>query len=345
MRLRDLYVAYGLMVAWFVGAGLLAWAVDPGQFFRPSRAFPAVYSDNPRLRVPALARSHEFDAVIVGSSTASGMRADYLRPQMNAMRLALDGGTLNEATRLLRFTLRARRVRTVVWGVDSFLLSNSTDRYQWPGFVRQMLDGNPLWLVGYLYSQETTRAVWSALLGWRSGDPRDLDSRFDYSDTADFSRAALARAIAQRQSQPLLTDEEWLAAVRRVPIAYRWVVRDTVLRTIRMNPGIQFVIYFTPVSIHWQRTTPVGSLAEESALKAYLLEELAKLPNVRVLDYACDRSITFRDDVFADLVHYSPEVNRLIARDILIAVAGNALDRPPCTVELYKQIREVSQER
>ncbi|MBL0930422.1 MAG: hypothetical protein IBJ15_09920, partial [Alphaproteobacteria bacterium] len=141
------YRAYSfvLVVAALAALGAIAGAnfiVDPLQRFRPAAFYPPQFEAQQRLQGPALARSADYDSVILGTSTAENVFAADANSILGGkfLRLPISGGSPREQRLVLDVALDTRKPKRVLWFVDGFVLTQPRD------FVRNDFGPFPYYL-------------------------------------------------------------------------------------------------------------------------------------------------------------------------------------------------------
>ncbi len=122
--------------------------VDPWDTLPLSPPFPRVpISTNARYSFPALARSPDFDSIVLGTSTARLLQPAQLDPEFHARfaNLAMNSATAYEQSRLFDVFLRTHpSPRVVIVGIDAEWCDPAPERYTPRPFPEWMYRTN-LW--------------------------------------------------------------------------------------------------------------------------------------------------------------------------------------------------------
>ncbi len=155
---------HGRYLRWYAAINILTcvavpmaitYVVDPLQFFRRAWYAP-VWSTNERYQNPGLARSYDYDTVIIGSSMTQNFYPSYVDRVLGArtIKLSISGSTAHEQYLILRVALDTGKPKRVIWAIDDWAFRGAPDRVRsdlgpFPFFL---YDTNPLGYVQYLFN-------------------------------------------------------------------------------------------------------------------------------------------------------------------------------------------------
>ena len=82
----------------FIIVGAVNFAIDPLQFYRESRFYNPYYYNQTRFQNPAIARTHTYDSIILGTSMAENFSTSQIKSvlEINPVNLALEGSSCYE---------------------------------------------------------------------------------------------------------------------------------------------------------------------------------------------------------------------------------------------------------
>lgn len=297
--------------------GAFNFVVDPLQYYRPASLYPPQYSSNQRYQNPALARTHAFDTVVLGTSHMENARPSVVARTIGgrAVKLAIAGSVIHEQSLLAGIALRRDGVRRVVWGVDfnSFAIIGRVATEFGP-FPMHLYRG-PLAAAGpYLLSWGT---LGDSLAALRAEGPVDLDALNVWPEYT----YGIERVHGDWDQQGL----RWNPRLRRhwtdgVP---RWDALlagfdAEVLDHARAHPDTRFDLVFLPYTLLEYAND--FRLDDKRLFQRLALVEQARrlardLPNVRVWDFGPDLGIATDLSLYKDLVHLHPRaLEALLAR-------------------------------
>lgn len=299
----------------------LNWRVDPFQQYRLASAdqvrFPRLVQ---RYVNPGIAKNASYDFLITGSS----LMENYDLPEVNrvcnvnAVNLATAAISAFEERTILETALRHRAPRRVVMTLDFNSFAPPVDA-SLPEITDPLplylYDDNPLNDFRYLVSGPVTMRALAILGGKRIDNySTDFNSAWSWHKEVSFSRARAlkdidAANINRRFKQGPRTIERMRASF------------DTnIAAMIERNPGTEFNLVFPPYSIVvWADFVQRDQLAVSLEFKKYVFERLRALPNARIFDLQWDESITHNLELYSDIYHFNPAINR----QLLASVCAN----------------------
>lgn len=309
------FVAHALLAAaaLLAGAGLFNHAVDPYQQYRvPTGHAPRFYAAFQRFENPGLARHYAFERAIIGSSMTENLAGSEVEAALGGgrtMNLSLSAMTAWDARKLLEVALARGTLRQVLYNLDYNAFSGAVERTGFAEPLPLYLYDGALWNdYPYLLSAATLRKSAEIVAGARvnrfSTDP---DRPWAWAGTATFSARRAVEGvdpadINRRFRQPPRT----LAGMRAS-------FEANVLALVKAHPQVEFVFVYPPYSaLVWTDFRQRGQLETTLAFKRELFAALGDLPNVRIFDFQAERAIVEDLDLYADIYHYSPEVDRRI---------------------------------
>ena len=357
--LRFLAASLFIMLA----AAALNFAVDPLQIFRPSRLFPAVYSQDSRLQNAGLIKSQTFDTVFMGTSLAIHFRQSDIDRVLGvtSLKLAMSGSSSREQA----FVLAAAMVRgpkRVIWEVDDWIFHDTPDVDADTHLPADLYRGNAKGLASYLFSGAMAReAVWIAARSIPSLEPvlapltNEALFKFPLSRVDDINTLQPADDVGA-----IYNAERAMAAFRYItdPVRSKYLLDDTdydmkvrvferdAIGLITANPDVTFDIYLPPYSIlQWValRETSPETLKSVYAFSTYFCRRLMDFPNVRLFDFRAVKEVTHDLNNYSDVIHHSPDIDLKVLNWLaqgkyrVDAPAPTAyLDQLKAQVELYR---------
>lgn len=276
--------------------------VDPYQHYH---ANPTYYG-NQRSEIGGVARHHDYDAVITGSSMAMNhypAQADSLWG-WKTKNFSIMGATDDDYATILPYIIAQGKAKHIIMGVDFFSFARSR------GAVPEYLyDDNPLNDYKYLWNYTSLTA---ALNYARSGGVREEDL---YHFNSPVSREALLHDFRGhfKSGYGDLTDGggevfDYQQCTERF--------KNSVLKTVADSPDIGWLIYFPPYSIaEFIIYDTHGDLDAILRMREYFARSLCALPNVTLYDFQRPEWISDTDQ-YMDLRHHSHEYNRRIIKCI-----------------------------
>jgi len=299
--------------------GLFNWAVDPLQLYRRA-AYAPVFSENQRYQNPGLARSYDYEIVIIGTSHSENFSPRQVERVLGApaLKLAISGATAREQYLILDLAIGTGKVRRVIWGLDllSFRKPAGAVSSREGAFPMHLYHWGPLSHPIYLLSLDTLDLSWKALRGVGHRDLETLNAWYP------LHRFGEDRVLADWRRRGAILDRINLDPTRRYGPRRRQTersIRVNLLSLVEAHPEIRFDLFFPPYSIlsfladfrTWE-----GAFAERQAYKAFVVTSLAPFPNAHVYDFQEIERFSHDLDNYKDLEHYRPEINDYIIESI-----------------------------
>ena len=306
------YVRWLLLpaLALAVGVGVFNFVVDPLQFYRQAGFYPPQYSSNQRYQNPALARSHDFDTVVLGTSHLENARPSVIARTIGgrAVKLAIAGSVIHEQSLLAGIALERGTVRRVVWGIDfnAFAIVGRVASEYGP-FPMHLYRG-PLVAAGpYLLSWDT---LGDSLAALRATTPVDLDALNTWPEYTYGPERVFGDWDLQQQRWTPRLRRHWTDGVPRWDALVAGFDAE-VLAHARAHPGTRFDLVFMPYTLLEYAND--FRLDDKRLFQRLALVEQARrlsvdLPNVRVWDFGPALSIAGDLSLYKDLTHLHPRV-------------------------------------
>jgi hypothetical protein len=326
----------GLTLALFALFSLACYGfilvLDPYQNVPFSPALPrAPVAQNQRYAYPALARQPQFDSAIVGTSMVRLLNPSRLNELLGArfVNLAMNSATAHEQVQMNALFLRHHpRAKFLVYAIDDSWCraAAATDRYTFRDFPEFMFDENRWNDLLYLFNDKALEnAVRMLELVQGKREPKyGADGYFDF--TRDFGAYDLGRTRQRIYGSPTpppapppLDLEP--AASTDAPAMANLDLLPTLLTAA--PPDARIVLLMPPMHV-WHQQQHAANYRE---CKARVLETVAPMARVQVLDYLLDSELTRRDENYWDAIHYGDGIAAGIERDIAAALAGRFVAR------------------
>ncbi len=316
----------GFLLTYLAAAVLLLGAVagfnfvvDPFQFFRkPFLYRPAYFPGFQRHQNVGLARNYRYDTVIIGSSVTENFYPSYVNRvlHVSALKLSISGSTAHEQALILTQAIASGQVKNVLWAIEasSFSFGPKGVRddqspfpyymYRWPRFLN----------VEYLLAVETIR---NSLVVLKGSEEHDLETLETWDRRLTFSIPHVLNAWNGRCEH--FTRKLAPAAVLHDPIRLRDMeqsIEDNLIRLIRVNPSINFWLFFPPYSILAYIPADSAQLTAQIPFERAVIQRLAPFPTARVFDFQLATNVTHDLDNYTDPLHYGRRFNEWIVDSI-----------------------------
>lgn len=329
-------VAFIVAVLVLAGAALAAiallnWHVDPFQQYRLAAADQARFPRALQRYVnPGLAKNADYDFVISGSS----LMENYDLPEVNrvcraqSINLATSAISAFEERKIVETALRHRAPSRVVMTLDFNSFAPPDD-----ASLPEITDPLPLYLYDdsrindfrYLISGPVTMRSLAILHGKRIGNySTNFNNAWGWEHEVSFSRARMLKDI-----DPANINRRFKQGPRTLE-RMRDSFDANIVRLIEEHPDTTFNLVFPPYSIVvWADFVQRDQLEVSLAFKEYVFKRLQTLSNARIFDMQWDEAITHNLDLYADIYHFNPAINRQMLASV-------------CTNDMHYRVTEKS---
>jgi hypothetical protein len=360
---KDIIRFFAASIAIMLAAAAINFIVDPLQIFRPSRLFPAMYSQDGRLQNAGLIKSQAFDTVLMGTSLAIHFHQRDIDRALGvkSLKLSMTGSSSREQVFVLDAAL-ARRPKLVIWEIDDWIFHDAPEIDADTNLPADLYRGNAKGIASYLFDGAMAReSLWiaarsipplapavaaltdEALFKLPIADVDDINTLPREEDLSALYNARRAMAAYRYITDParsgyLLDDTDYDMKVR--------VFERDAIGLIRAHPDVTFDIYLPPYSIlQWValRETSPETLNSVYAFSVYFCRRLMEFPNVRLFDFRSVKDVTHDLNNYSDVIHHSPDIDLKVLGWLAQgkyrldpAVPTSALDQLKAQVEAYK---------
>lgn len=259
-------------------------------------------STNARYSFPALARSPQFDSVVLGNSSARLLQPALLNPGFGGRfaNLSMNSATAYEQSRMLEVFLRAHpNPRAILIGLDKDWCGPALQRYTERPFPEWMYEPN-LWpAYRWMLTPYAVQEAWNQFLVMAGLKRR----RYGLDGYTRFVPEEWQYDRARRDAQFL----RW-PPTERAPPPPGAVAVFPALDLLRSDlhalpPGTRKVLFFVPYQIERQGE-PGSVTAWNWAQCKQQVAEIGAEAGAEVLDFMIPSSITRDRDNYWDPVHY-----------------------------------------
>ena len=286
-------------------------AVDPFQQYRLATPYaPRFYHLHHRYINPGIAKHAVYETALIGSSIMESTPNSAIARACGgpAVNLSMPAISAAEMQTLLGTVLRSRHPRRVILVLDFNAFAGAPDARQDSAgpLPRYLYDRNPFNDLPYLLSGTVLRKSLSIVLGRRDEAFRtDPDAPWYWADRMRFGRAEVLRGLDladlnARYRQPPRTLAGMRASFER-----------NILPVVRDHPATEFDLVWPPYSmLVWIDFAQRNQLDVTLGFKRYVVEAVARLANVRIVDLQEHDEVVADLDRYMDLYHFAPQVNR-----------------------------------
>lgn len=359
----------------FVSLLIFVYYIDPLQYVRKSSYNP-IYMNQARYQHPALARTQDYDAVVLGTSHAQNFRPSVIKDVLGfqSLPLAISGSTPYEQILVLNIALNRGIVKNVIWGLEiDNLFSMKADAVRndlapFPYYLyNNPLLALPKYLINleiifmslevlsrkffgltnkiYVLDSENMNLDLDSYNNWHSVLKREVSeiSMKQLKDLDDSISSELNSAPASQKIIEFKLKEMnvFMEDSKGSSINYKNNLKN-ITEIIESHPEINFFIFIPPHSITWLKQYQTKKYEESTRLNLLLaqhfllLRDLLKYKNVQLYGFFDREDIIMNLDNFRDITHYWQHIND----EIIMSFKKNK-NKISSEEDIVKYIREV----
>lgn len=291
--------------------------VDPFEVYHKATAFiPPVESGTQSYSNAGIAKSYDYDSVIIGSSMTENFRPSQLDAVLGGrfVKLCINGGTPFNHRQMMEMAFQRREIKTVFYGFDVDALSffYTTPKAEMPTYL---YDGDILNDVQYWFNLSVlAKYIPKCLRTLGQTDPDQRDTMYSWGDDFAFGADAVLSGAAisgEEVPQTPLEEHPALSQQSRLNIEYNFIP------FIEAHPETQFIFFFPPYSLmRWYEFYTRGQLNDNLMQKQAACERLLAYPNVRIYDFQAKTDWILDLDHYVDFEHYGAHINAQIVERI-----------------------------
>jgi len=312
--LTTLLSICGLCMALAIVVNLV---VDPMHYYhRPW--FEIGFSDNQRFQNPGLARTSDYDIVVIGTSHTEPFTTADMDQKLGgrSLNLSMSGALIAEQRLMLDVVLEAGRAKRVLWEINyrSFSLGDTISQPEsFPMFLFQNGVETPF---RYLASWGTLTESFKALTGQRAAG---LDELHRWDLDAEFGEE---RVLGHWDYLNTRWSDEQRELWKKYEVSNRKLVdlvQDEVMGVIRQHPEVQFDLLFLPSSMLDYASDFLISAeqhAKRKTLRREIAEQAEEIENVRLWDFQLVDWMNHDLAHYKDVEHFDQQVIRAILSDL-----------------------------
>ncbi len=292
--------------------GVINFILDPFQQYRKAHFYKPLY-DNERYLNPGLAKTYDYNQVIIGSSMTENFLLSDTRNILGfskPIKFCMSGATAYEIKIMLDSAYQHRKIDSVIYGVDLFSFTgDSTRLFHGEGSLPFYLyDNNRLNDYRYLLSFDTFKFSLDSFVLSKPAVMFDFNRMYQWQHKANEDDFNGTDRIEEWKEQygfnpDYRKDEYSLAAMKEN-------IDVNLIPIIRNHPETTFYIFYPPYSIlAFKDMQNKGWLNTVKQFKKYLFTQLSHYPNVKIYDFQASKEVTCNLDNYKDLLHYHQRIN------------------------------------
>ena len=295
-----------------MGIIALVLIVDPFEIYHQAWFYTPPYQSSKQMySVAGIARSHNYDSIIIGSSVTENCAPSVYEKALGGRfaKLSMNAGTARDHAKIMDIAFRTHSIQRVVYGLDFFAFSlyHTNQKAVTPDYL---YDADPFNDVYYLLNKSVLlHEIPTALSRFGKPDRDALRDIMYYWSPPEMPGAKALRSLI-RLSGPM---PQQSAPDRNLNFA-KTNLEYNLLPYIRTYRETTFTVFFPPYSLlYWAEQALSGNFEACMAQKQYLGEVLLAEPNVQLYDFQTHFDWVADYDRYYDFIHYTSEINDTMA--------------------------------
>lgn len=299
--------------------GIINFVLDPLQQYRKAQFYKPIY-DNERYLNPGLAKTYDYNQVIIGSSMTENFilsDAQEILGFDKAIKFCMSGATAYEIKLMLESAYQQRPINSVIYGVDFYSFTGDTTRlFNGEGSLPLYLyDNNRLNDYRYLFSLDTFTFFMDSFVLSKPAVMFDFNRMYQWqhkSNEDDFNGTDRINEWKEKYGfNPDYTKSDYSLKAMKANI-------DTnLIPLIQHHPETTFYLFYPPYSIlAFKDMQNKGWLSTVELFKRHLFTQLSHYPNVKIYDFQTSKEVTCNLDNYKDILHYHQRINRWMLEEM-----------------------------
>ena len=303
-----------LSIGGIIGSVVL---IDPFEIYHQATAFiPPITNGTQNYANAGIAKSYEYDSVIIGSSMTENFRPSQLDSLLGGrfVKLCINGGSPFNHRQMMELAFSTHDVRRVLYGLDveSLTYFYKTPKCEMPEYL---YDDDLFNDTAYWFNHSVLlRYIPQCLRTLGQTDPDQRDTMYMWGDLYAYGKEAALRELTitgEAVDQGEETDEPQLSQQSLLNVEHN------LLPFIEAHPETEFIVFFPPYSLaRWVDFYQQGAMLYHLQQKEAVIRTLLPYDNVRIYDFQAELDWVTELDNYIDTWHYGPWINDAIIERI-----------------------------
>ena len=303
-----------LSIGGIIGAVAL---IDPFEVYHQATAFiPPITNGTQNYANAGIAKSYDYDSVIIGSSMTENFRPSQLESLLGGrfVKLCINGGSPFNHKQMMDLAFSTHDVARVFYGLDVEALTYfyTTPKCEMPDYL---YDDDLFNDTAYWFNHSVLlRYIPQCLKTLGQSDPDLRDTMYMWGDLYEYGREAALRDVTitgetvdhgETQEEPQLSQQSKLN------------VYHNLLPFIEAHPETEFIVFLPPYSlVQWTSFYQQGTMGYHLSQKEAVIRILLGYENVQVYDFQAELAWVTELDNYIDAWHYGPWINDAIVKRV-----------------------------
>ena len=302
-------------------ASLFNFIIDPYQQYRKPILYKTFYGGNQRAFNPGLARNHDYNSIIIGSSMTENFLISKSSELLNnPIKLSISGGSAHEIFLTLNSAFaNDKKIDTVLLGFDIYAVSGKPTRLRHGGdsiplyLYDQNIFNDMFYLANFDTLKDSAKILVAPYTSYKH-DPRwnyEHMYQWQHQHNKNFRKEKVLKQYKEAKPAKIDTSNDYSFETMKKSFEYNF------LSIVKDYPEIDFIFFYPPYSIiAYKRWEENGTLDDILKFKAYAAEKFSSINNVKIYDFQNAFEVTTNLDNYKDFTHYSQEINNWIIDQI-----------------------------
>lgn len=302
-----------VVVLLLIGLGAVTVIVDPYFHYHAplDRLQYPIYSE--RYQNDGIVKHFDYDAIITGMSTAENFKASEFNElfDVQSVKVPYSAGSFREINENLLRAIEANPdIRYVLRGIDCGRLFEDKDTISYNDIPVYLYDRHLYNDVYYVFNKEILLTGTDRVFDYTDSGKltTDFDAYCNWAAWHNFGREAIEAAYERK------TDKLEMSQMSEQDYERMYSnVTQNIVNTVRDNPDITFLLYFSPYSIYyWDNLNQYGSSVSEIEAQKVTTELLLQYDNVRLFSFFDEYDVICNPDNYKDTLHFTEDINSQI---------------------------------
>lgn len=299
MNYKKLFLqAFVIIIAVLIALAAFVIYIDPYQQY----GYRKGYISNQRLENPGIAKWHDYNAIITGSS----MSMNHYPSQIDSLfgwktiNLSVMGCRAYDLEILLPFVIKQGKVRHILMDFNFFYYALEPIKLDLYLYDNDIYNDYEYWL--------NYTSIKNCIIRMLKQSDISLDKLYHFSSPC--GKNIVTKKYKDAISKYFIAENYDFEKMKEC-------FDSTTYPIFSIDKNIEYYVYFPPYSIfEFKLLEKYGFLNDVLNFKKYTCDRLLELPNIKLYDFQCDSSYICDLDEYMDLRHHSHKFNRRIIQDI-----------------------------
>lgn len=312
------------------GAVAAVTIVDPFELYHKATLYrPPIDNGTQSYSNAGIAKSYEYDSVIIGSSMTENFSPSQLDEVFGGtfVKLCINGGSPFNHGQMMTMAFATHDVKRVFYGIDIELLTyfHTTPKTKMPDFL---YDFNLFNDTQYWFNKTVlAKYIPECLAAWGQDQSDQRDTMYTWGDLYPYGKDAVMRGKTISPAQVRQRDRSDPPEFSR---QYYLNFETNYRPYIEAHPDTEFIFFFPPYSVmRWYEFYAEGTMGYYLDQRVALTEALLPYDNVRIYDFTAEVDWITDLDNYIDTSHYGPWIN-----DAIVVAVGEDRCRVTSTQDI-----------